>query len=392
VTVQLDPALIDVDQLLGLTAALVEVDTRNPPGNEDKIVGLCRDALAPWSPRFTEIEPAPSRLSLVAELAHPGGEGPRPTLIINGHLDVVPVRADAWTMDPFHPTQRDGRLYGRGTSDMKGGIAAAIAALHLLDRAGVPPACNVVFHLVADEERGGKLGTRALLDAGVITGDACLVPEPTSLGVCLAERGLLHALVTVHGRPAHGSRPRDGVSAIEHAAKLVLALHAADFGETAHPLLGEPTANVGTIEGGSGINTVAESCTLGVDRRLLPGVTREDAAAKLRSMIDRAGVDGLRYDLDVIEFGEASEQEPDHDFVAAVRHAVAEATGEQQPLIGMTFTTDARFVRNQAGIPTVVCGPGDLDQAHANDESIRIDRLAQGVLAYAILMAGFGRR
>jgi acetylornithine deacetylase/succinyl-diaminopimelate desuccinylase len=273
---------------------------------------------------------------------------------------------------------------------MKGGIAAAITALSTLRRAGREPSCNVVFHLVADEERGGAFGTQVLTERGLIKGDACLVPEPTSLRVCIAERGLLVAEVTVHGRPGHGSTPRDGVSAIEHAAAVVLAIHAADFGDVAHPLLGQPTANVGEIEGGSGHNTVAERCRLVIDRRLLPGITRDGAVARLRAQIDSAAVSSLRYDLDVRVFGEASELDGRHPFVAQVRDAVAASTGEKPPVIGMSFTTDARFVRNQSGIPAVVCGPGDVEQAHTNDESVSVERLVDATAAYAELFASFG--
>jgi len=381
---------VDADEVVALTSALVAVDTRNPPGNERAIAGVCRDALAPYRAAITEVEPAPGRLSLIAAVPHPGGEAPRPTLIVNGHLDVVPVDAAGWEHDPFRPVLERGRLFGRGTADMKGGIAAAIAALGTLKRAGREPACNVVFHLVADEERGGALGTQVLSERGLVTGDACLVPEPTSLRVCVAERGLLVADVTVHGRPGHGSSPRDGVSAIEHAAAVVLAIHAADFGDTPHPLLGHPTANVGEIEGGSGHNTVAERCRLVIDRRLLPGATRDSAVARLRTQIDAAGVPSLRYDLDVKVFGEASELVADHPFVLQVRRAVAAVTGEEPPVIGMSFTTDARFVRNQSGIPAVVCGPGDIEQAHVNDEWVAVDRLVDATAAYAELFASFG--
>ncbi len=376
-----------MDSVVGLTSALVAVDTRNPPGREREIAGVVRDALAARQPTWTEIEPEPGRLSLVAELPHPDGPGDRPTLIVNGHLDVVPVREDQWDTDPFDPQVIDGRLYGRGSADMKGGVAAAICALDLLDAAGVSRAWDVVFHLVADEEVGGALGTAALLDAGLIRGDACLVPEPTGLGLCIAERGLMQSHVTVHGVPGHGSRPAEGTSAIAHAAAVALALHAADFGGDDHPLLGRPSANVGTIVGGSGINTVAESCRLGVDRRVLPGATQESTTAELRARIDAAGVDGLRYDLDVLVFGEASELGADHPWVAQVGRAVEAGTGAAARTIGMTFTTDARFVRNQAGIPTVVCGPGEVDQAHTNNEWVALDQLGDAVAAYAHLMA-----
>jgi acetylornithine deacetylase/succinyl-diaminopimelate desuccinylase-like protein len=275
---------------------------------------------------------------------------------------------------------------------MKGGIAAAICALGVLRRAGREPSCNLVFHLVADEERGGALGTAALVERGMIRGDACLVPEPTGLRVCVAERGMLVVDVTTRGVPAHGSQPQNGVSAIEKAAKVALALHAADMGEERHPLLGKPTCNVGVIEGGSGHNTVAEQCRVVIDRRLLPGTTLDDAVAGIRSRIDGIDDPELRYDLDRGVFAEPSELDAGHPFVATVRRAIAAGTGGNEPdVIGMSFTTDARFVRNQAGIPAVVCGPGEVDQAHTNDEWVAIASLVDATAAYAELFVSFGR-
>lgn len=377
--------LVDTDRLVGLTSALVAVDTRNPPGNEVDIAGAVRDALAAWHPAWTEVEPVPGRRSLVAAVPHPDGPGDRPTLIVNGHLDVVPVKREQWSGDPFRPWVDGGRLYGRGTADMKGGVAAAICALDVLAAGGRAPAWNIVYHFVADEEVGGQLGTRALLEAGLIHGDACLVPEPTGLAVCVAERGLLQARVTVHGVGGHGSRPREAVSAIEHAAGLVGALHAADYGED-HPLLGRPSSNVGTIHGGSGVNTVAESCVLEVDRRVLPGTTEEEALGSLRRRIEAARVEGLRYDLEPIVYGEGSELPADHPWARQVAGAVASVAGAEPATIGMSFTTDARFVRNQAGVPAVVCGPGEVAQAHTTDEWVSIDQLADAAAAFATLM------
>jgi succinyl-diaminopimelate desuccinylase len=381
---------VDPDRLVELTTSLVAIDTRNPPGNEAPIEAAVRAALDTRTSRWQSVEPAPGRLSLIAEIEHPEGPDPdRPTLIVNGHLDVVPVNADAWSHDPFDPKVVDGRLYGRGTADMKGGIAAAICALDVLERAGKAPGCNLVFHLVADEERGGRWGTKALLEQGLIRGDACLVPEPTDLELCVAERGLLQARLRIAGKPGHGSRPREGVSAIEHAAQVVLALHAADFGGAEHPLLGRPTANVGTIAGGTTFNTVAESCVVGVDRRILPGATEESTRAELEARIAEAGIDGLRYEFELDTFGEASEMSPGDPLVKQVGDAVARATGRTPGVIGMSFTTDARFVRNQAGIPAVVCGPGAIEQIHGDDEYVAVARLVDAAAAYAELFAAY---
>jgi succinyl-diaminopimelate desuccinylase len=380
---------VDTDAVVALTSALVAVDTQNPPGGERPISDAVHDALSQWRPVWTEVEPEAGRLSLVAEIPHPDGPGRRPTLIVNGHLDVVPAIADAWSHDPFSPTVEDGRLYGRGSADMKGGIAAAVCALDALQRSGRAPGCNLVFHFVADEEVGGRLGTQVLLERGMITGDACLVPEPTSMQLCVAERGLLQGHVTVHGRPGHGSRPSEAVSAIEHAARLVTGLHGKEFGAGEHPLLGRPTCNIGTIEGGNGLNVIAERCRFGVDRRVLPGATLEGSEAELRERIASLGVEGLRYDFDLKVFGEASELGEDDPWLDQVRAAIVKATGEQPDVIGMSFTTDARFVRNGAGVPAVVCGPGNVEQTHAVDEWVGISRLEDATAAYAELYAAF---
>ncbi|HVF74725.1 MAG TPA: M20 family metallopeptidase [Acidimicrobiales bacterium] len=377
---------VDARAVVELTQALVAVDTQNPPGNEREAVGICRDALAPFGARFEEFEVAEGRTSLIASVGT--GEPGRPTLIVNGHLDVVPVHREGWTWDPFGGEQSGGNLYGRGTCDMKGGIAAAIHALEVLQRDGRDAACDIVFHLVADEERGGALGTEAMVAAGIVKGDACVVPEPTSLNLCVAERGLVVGYLTVHGRPAHGSDPRAGVSAVEKAAKVVLALHAAQF-DGGHPLLGSPTCNIGEIKGGTGPNTVAERCDIVLDRRVLPGATPAGTEAELRAKIDALGDDELHYDLTFDTFGEASEMDPSHAFVAQLRRACSAALGDERDVIGMTFATDARFVRNQAGIPAVVFGPGGIEQAHTNDEFVSVADLVDAAAVYAELYATF---
>jgi succinyl-diaminopimelate desuccinylase len=380
---------VDERAVVELTKALVAIDTQNPPGNEYLAMAACREALSPFTEDVEEFEIASGRTSLLARVSNGSGTN-RKTLIVNGHLDVVPVDFSGWKHDPFGGEEHGGRVYGRGTADMKGGIAAAVEALHALRRADRQPACDIVFHLVADEERGGVFGTDALVAAGKVKGDACLVPEPTGMDLCVAERGLLVTTVNVHGRPAHGSEPRNGVSAIEHAAKAVLRLHAADFGPPDHPLLGRPTCNIGVIGGGSGHNTVAEHCSFQVDRRLLPGVTKDEAVAEILERINADREPDFDYDFDIVVFGEASEMDPSHPFVDDVRSAVAKTGSSTPKTIGMAFTTDARFVRNQAGIPAVVCGPGDVAQAHTFDEFVTVDALVHASAAYAELFASFG--
>ena len=376
---------VSSSSVVEMTRALVAADSQNPPGRERLVADVARQLLEPLCGSVAEVEAAPGRVSLVGRI----GDCSRPTLLVNGHLDTVPADPNRWAHDPFGGEVADGRIWGRGTADMKGGVAAAIEAVLALGRAGIEPPCDVLFHLVADEERGGRFGTQALLDRGLITADACVVPEPTSLDVCIAERGLLHVDVLLHGRPAHASEPQRGISAIEKAAKVVLALHAADFGHPAHPLLGAPTANAGLISGGSGANVVAERCVVTIDHRVLPGQAQADAVDDVRRLIDAIDDPDLIYDLEPIVFGEASELAPSHPWTAWMRAAVAGVIGRQPAVIGMPFATDARFVRNQRAIPAVVCGPGSIDQAHVDDEWVAIDALVDAAAVYATLMAGF---
>lgn len=382
---------VDSERLVELARSLIAVDTSNPPGNEAAVRDVLREALEPWQPTWQEVEPAPGRLSLIARVPAQGGpaRGRPPTLIVNGHTDVVPVVAGRWSRDPFKPSVADGKLFGRGSADMKGGIAAAICALGTLEAAGYSRVCDIVFQFVADEERGGAMGTRVLMESGLLQGDACIVPEPSSLAVCVAERGLLQGEILVKGSPAHGSRPREGVSAIEHAAQIVLALHAADFGVPEHPLLGTPTANIGMIQGGTAHNIVAEQARIAFDRRLLPGMTEEDGVAGLRRRIDAAALPGTEYEIEVEDFGEGSEMSPDHPFAELVRQCASAVTGHVPATIGMTFTTDARFVRNQGHIPAVVFGPGNIAQAHGIDEWVTVRQLVDATAIYAEIYRAF---
>ncbi|GAC1517052.1 MAG: M20 family metallopeptidase [Acidimicrobiales bacterium] len=360
------PAWISPDSVVAMTQALVATDTRNPPGQERLAADVARQLLEPLGCTFDEIEPEPGRVSLVARLGD--GAPDRPVLIVNGHLDVVPINPAGWSHEPFGGEIDAGRVWGRGTADMKGGIAAAIEAVLGLGRAGREIPCDIVFPLI---------------------GDACLVPEPTSLGICIAERGILTAEVILHGRPAHASEPHRGISAIEKAAKVILALHGVDFHLGPHSLLGSPTANAGVIAGGSGPNTVAEHCLLTVDHRTLPGQDVGSALDDLRRLIDQIDDPDLRYELSAVVFGEASEMPADHPWIDVVQAAMVTVTGRQAPVIGMPFATDARFVRNQAAIPAVVCGPGGLEEAHIDDEFVGVDALVEASTIYAELIAAF---
>ncbi|WP_033295514.1 M20 family metallopeptidase [Amycolatopsis jejuensis] len=380
-------AAVDVETVVGLTRDLVRIRSENPPGRETEVVAHLRERAPDLGLAATVVETAPGRQNL---LLTTGSRPGKPVLLVNGHLDTVPVRPAAWRHDPFGGEVTDGRLYGRGSADMKGGVAAALTGWQVCRSLGLELPCELVFHLVADEELGGAQGTAALVARDLVHADACLDPEPTGLKLCLAERGLMFATVTTSGVPAHGSEPANGRSAIISAAAIAQVLHDNEFPQTPHPLLGTTTCNVGTIRGGSGPNVVPEECRLEIDRRILPGESR---AIAVQGIVDRIASLGLArgtdYDLQVDTFCEPSEISPGHPFVGFVADTFTAMTGRAPGTTGLPFTTDARFMRNQLGIPSVVFGPGDLAVAHTVDEYVEVDALVTAVGVYAGLFAGF---
>jgi len=387
---QLIRSAVDVDAVVALTRDLVQIRSENPPGRETEVVDFLRGAFDSMGlGKGAVVEPVPGRQSLLVSTADLARSA-KPVLLINGHLDTVPVRPDAWRHDPFGGDVHDGRLFGRGSADMKGGVAAAITALQVCRALGLELPCEIAFHLVADEELGGARGTAVLLHEGLIQADACLDPEPTGLRLCLAERGLMFARITTHGVPAHGSEPSKGRSAIITAAAIAQALHDSEFPQTPHPLLGATTCNVGVIRGGSAPNVVPEECELHIDRRTLPGDTEQSVVKGLTDRIASLGLaPGADYDLAVDTYCEPSEIDADHPFVGTITESFEAMTGRAPGITGLPFTTDARFMRNQLAIPTVVFGPGRFELAHTVDEYVEVDALISAVAVYAHIYATF---
>jgi acetylornithine deacetylase len=370
-----------------LTRALVQVDSRNPtlaPGapGEKACATLLRDVLDAWGFRTELHEAAPGRPNLVARIGD-AAVGSR-SLMLNGHLDVVGV--EGMLHPPFAAEEREGRIYGRGSADMKGGIAAMCAAAHRAASAGVPG--EIIIAAVADEEYE-SLGTRALLSHGV-RADACVVTEPTRLAIMPAHRGFVWIEVEILGRAAHGSRWDIGVDAIRHAGLLLAELDRLDAevlpGRT-HPLLGRGSLHASLIEGGIGMSTYPDRCLLKLERRTIPGERPEDALEEVR--LAGAAIRGRRptfaADARLLVTQGPSDVAIDAPLVRELAAAI-DACGEASRIEGMSAWTDAALL-NDAGIPAVCFGPGDISLAHAAEEYIPLDEIDRA----AAILTGFAR-
>ncbi len=371
---------------VALTRALVRIDSRNPdlvPGAPGE--GACATQLAAvlraWGFAVDQYDAVPGRPNVIARIGR--GEPGAPVLMLNGHLDVVGT--DGMVHAPFDADERDGRLYGRGATDMKGGVAAMCAAAARAHAAGALRG-EVVVAAVADEEfeSAGTLALVERLKAGALRADACIITEPTRLTIMPAHRGFAWYTVTVHGRAAHGSRYDIGVDAIRHAGLLLAELDALDAIElparAPHALLGRGSLHASLIEGGVGLTTYPERCVLRLERRTIPSESAESARAEIATAITRVA-DRLRaagreaFSAEVtLDFAQPpSDVATDAPIVQALGAALAGA-GQSVQIEGMPAWTDAALL-NAAGVPTVCFGPGDIGLAHSAEEWVALDEI-----------------
>ena len=359
---------------LELTQALVRFDTINPPGNER----LCAEHLgsilddAGFAVSYHEF--AETRTSLVARI---GGDADAKPLCFTGHIDTVPLGAAPWSVDPFAADIADGKLYGRGTSDMKSGVAAfVVAAIRLARELETGP--GMVLIITAGEETGCE-GAYHLAGLGNVLGDAgaIVVAEPSSNLPFIGHKGALWLKAVASGLTAHGSMPELGINAIYKAARTISQLEDFDFNVARHPVLGKPTLNVGTVHGGMNINSVPDRAEVGIDIRTLPDQDHGDLCAHLSSYLgDDIAVEPI------VDVGSVW-TDPAEDWMLDVFDVMAEILGKMPEVCTATYFTDAAALTPAyGGPPTVILGPGEAAMAHQTDEYCVVDRIDQAVDAY----------
>ncbi|MBU2602355.1 MAG: M20 family metallopeptidase [Actinobacteria bacterium] len=371
-----------MNRVLELASELIRYDTRNPPGAEEAVTRYLGLVLSEAQLQTEFFQIAPGRLGLVGRL----DGGIDKVLAFNGHTDVVPPGA-GWTVDPFEPTITEGRLYGRGACDMKGGIAAMVAAIERLARIEKARRPHIEIHLVPDEEDGGA-GALQLVTRGLAHVHGAVFGEPTGLQVHIAEKGAAWLTATCVGRAAHASVPHRGESAISKAARLIVRLDERVPGLLAskvHPLVGGSTLSVGTISGGTRVNIVPDHCEMTLDRRLIPGEDHEAAISELQA------VAGDLAHIELFHLEEPAETDEHEPLVLAAQDAVEATYGERRALGGFMASTDARFYINQGHIPSIILGPGDLERAHQANEYVEVEELERSVEVYVNTALFYGK-
>jgi succinyl-diaminopimelate desuccinylase len=357
-----------------LTRELIRFETVNPPGNETPCAEYIGGILerAGFSLAYHPI--AENRANLIARI---GGSADKKSLCFSGHTDVVPLGAAPWKMSPFAADIADGRIYGRGSSDMKGGVAALVAAgVDLAPHLQGTP--GLVLVITADEERG-CVGANFLADKAGALGEAgaLVVAEPTYNRPLNGHKGVLRVEGVATGVTAHGSMPEEGENAVYKAARIVSRLETLSLDDGRSPTADKPTINVGWFHGGMNINSVPDEARIGLDIRLVPGLTDTDVLAKL------AAIGGADMAFTPFNYAPAVFTDPADPWIAEVREIVSAITGERHdPAIASYFTDAEALARGYGHPPAIILGPGELHMAHQTDEYCVISRIEEATAAF----------
>jgi acetylornithine deacetylase/succinyl-diaminopimelate desuccinylase family protein len=371
-------------RVVELTKDLIRIPSENPPGNQKPIADFIERRMKEIGMEVDRYDYQPNKPNVVGKLV---GKNETPVLMLNGHVDTVPAGdLERWTTGAFEAAERDGRIYGRGACDMKGGVAAMICAAEEIANLGLDLKGTLLVACVVDEEVTGY-GTKDLLDRGY-TADFGIVCEPTALQLELATKGALEFEVVTRGKPAHASNPRKGINAIYNMSKICLAFqdYLAELEKVQHPLVGKASISVGKIEGGTARNVVPEKCRIEAERRILPGEKMEDVVSGLRKVFGRLQREDpeLRLDYNVLLECEPSETPADSLIVRKSAEAVSEVTGKEAVIANSAATTDMRFLVNQGRISTINLGPGG-GAAHIFDEYIETEQLTDATKIYSMI-------
>jgi succinyl-diaminopimelate desuccinylase len=362
---------------------LVRIKSVNPPGDELHVAEYVASILERVGLEVELVKHSSTRASVLARLK---SSRKVPSLLFNGHLDTVPVGTEKWTHDPFQAEMAEGRVWGRGTADMKGGLAALMVAVKRLAEGRASIQGDLILAATAGEETD-SLGATLIAsrpDLGPV--QAVLIPEPSYNDICVAEKGALWLELSTQGKTAHGSMPEQGKNAIMMMITLINELKNLVIPYQEHPLLGGFTQSVNTMTGGVKTNVVPDQCTVSVDMRTVPG---QDHLAILRQVEDLIA-DLSRYLPDfkasvrVTNDRPPLETPPNEPVVQSFMDVVANVTGERSVPKGVRYYTDAVAFVPVLKAPMIICGPGDARLAHQPDEHVEISKLIEAAKIYTL--------
>lgn len=361
-------SMINKDRLIKITRDLIRINSENPPGDESAIAGYVADFFAIPGVKVRVVELKPKRPNVLVYMKG----AVRHTLLLGPHMDTVPA-GTGWKYGPFSGTVKSGRIYGRGASDCKGNLAAAMEAMRSLIEDKITPASNVLLAACADEETGSRYGIKGLLERDMIRADSALILDSDDFSIIVAQKGLIHFRIKVYGKKAHGAYPDKGINAIELGAGIIMDLKRYRFKFRKHALLKAPTVNIGTIKGGDKVNIVSDWCEFSVDIRFLPGMSDSLIMDDVKKIIRRYTG---KFKVEIDDIQKPYEIDTRHSSVKCLAEA-AKNTRVKSCISGSEGATVITFFHKKK-IPAVSIGFGAPGCAHISDEYAKINDLYNG--------------
>ncbi len=376
--------MVDTSRLLRLVEELVAANSENPPGQEAQAARVLREHVEQHGLSCTSVGPEKRPNLIISNGDFHGAE-----LVLHGHLDTVPAGPrDSWSHEPFHCEYVGDRLYGRGTCDMKGPLAAM--AETLIEYAGEGHSKPLLMLATSDEESGSS-GADEVAASKALTGVRYgICGEPTSLEVLVGEKGMLWVRVIAEGKSAHASRPDEGINAINLCMDALKVLNNRGYPFEPDRLMGKPTMSIGMINGGIKINVVPDRCEALIDMRLVKGQGTQSTLEQMTKRLEAAGLSD-RVRVEYVHGLPAVITPVDAEIVSTTVDAVEKVTGQVQRPRSATFGTDCSVLQPKIGILNVICGAGSIEQAHQPNEYISVKQLISSVEVYLHVARHFAR-
>ncbi|TCU75510.1 succinyl-diaminopimelate desuccinylase [Tissierella praeacuta] len=377
--------LVDKDEAIDLLQKMIGFRTVNEPGDELPLAKFIKQRLDEIGLESVVDDLGNNRGNVIGRLR---GTGEREALLFNGHLDTVPPGDIQWDYDPYSGKVVDGKIYGRGSADMKGGLAAMFIALKAVKEAGWKLKGDFIYSATAGEEIDSIGAVKFVQDGGLDEVGAIIIGEPSAGKINIAEKGAFWVEITTYGKTAHGAFPQKGINAVTHMNALLSELISYRFKYEENSTLGHPTMNISTINGGVKTNVVPDKCSITIDMRTVPGMVHSEIAKDFERIIEKLAteIDDFKADIKILNDRAAVETKPNHPFVKLAEETIKEEFGREVKAQGVNFYTDASIFLPAKEIPCIFYGPGDSTMAHQPNEYITIDSLIESVHFYIAII------
>ncbi len=378
--------MIDKRRLIRLTQKVIKINSENPPGRELELSKAIEQEMKALGLSVRSYTFTKKRPNIVATLKGSDPKHSKKAILITPHFDTVPA-GKGWKFDPFGGQIKNGRIYGRGTSDDKGNLACAMEVMRSLVEDKIKFRYDIIFAATVDEETGSHCGIIPLLEKNILKPEAALVLDSDEFYSIIAQKGLIHARIQIFGKKSHGAYNWRGINAIELATQIIQALKAYKFKYKKHKLLRPPTVNIGTITGGDKVNMVADFCEFTLDFRFLPGTNPKSALAVIRKIIAKhtkafkISIDDLQHPYEI------DRNHPlVHTYVKSCRSMKQETI-----LKGSEGATVITFFQKKK-IPAFASGYGSRGTAHTTDEYAHVNKLYKGARILEKFLKDFDKR